>query len=164
MVSEQEGESLRKAQMESSWAQSGLKALSDQHEILQCELQSLEESLMMKERQAYEQQREMQHLQKRNAILEQQLQSLTDQRLTLDEARGQLRAAELALKNRDAEMTAKLQQKETQIIEFLKAVEAKTVQKDKELADTHVRLARTEQALSKLMREYQDTLSSISSP
>lgn len=74
-----ERERLQEVAKESTWAQNGLSALSDEHEILQTELQSLEQSLMRKEQTAREQAREMQRLQAHNADLESQVEILESQ-------------------------------------------------------------------------------------
>jgi chromosome segregation ATPase len=75
-VLSQERERLQEVAKERTWAQNGLSALSDEHEILQTELESLEQSLMRKEQTAREQAREMQRLEAHNADLESQVQRL----------------------------------------------------------------------------------------
>jgi hypothetical protein len=82
-----------------------------------------------------------------------QRQTLDELQTSLETLKQQQQEAESALKNKDLEMAATIQHKETQIIQFLKAVEVKTSQKDQELTETQTRLARTEIALSKLMHE-----------
>ena len=201
---QREREHLREVARESSLAQTGLSALTDEHEILQRELQSLEQSLIQKDKVTREQQREMQRLsmlnadlevhvqrlmsdqsnlrhssmgaeadlvalnaqnrdaleaaaqaradlevkrvlilklEKQNAALEAQL-SEKEQRVNdlnralkkaqeeLDSTKVRLHEAELMVKSKDIEMTATIQRKETQIIEFLQAVEMKTARKD----------------------------------
>jgi chromosome segregation ATPase len=80
-------------------------------------------------------------LEKQNAALEAQL-SEKEQRVNdlnralkkaqeeLDSTKVRLHEAELMVKSKDIEMTATIQRKETQIIEFLQAVEMKTARKD----------------------------------
>ena len=151
---------------ESISAQDGLYALTDEHQILQHELKSLEQSLIRKDQAAREQQQEMQRLQQRDAVREDLLmeseqrvkelrQTHQDLLKTLNQVKGQLQEAKAELESKDVQMVAAIQKKEMQIIEFLKAIESKTNKKDQELADTQKRLARTETALSKLMQAYQ---------
>jgi chromosome segregation ATPase len=199
-----EREHLREVARESSLAQTGLSALTDEHEILQRELQSLEQSLIQKDKVTREQQREMQRLsmlnadleghvkrlmsdqsnlrhssmgaeadivalnaqnrdaleaaaqaradlevkrllilklERQNAALEAQFsekeQSVNDLNRALkkaqeelDSTKVRLHGVELMVKSKDTELAATIQRKETQIIEFLQAVEMKTARKD----------------------------------
>jgi chromosome segregation ATPase len=201
---QREREHLREVARESSLAQTGLSALTDEHEILQRELQSLEQSLIQKDKVTREQQREMQRLSMLNADLEGRVQRLMsdqsnlrlssmgaeadlvalnaqnrdaleaaaqaradlevkgvlilklekqnsaleaqfsekEQRVNdlnralkkaqeeLDSTKVRLHEVELMVKSKDTEMIATIQRKETQIIEFLQAVEMKTARKD----------------------------------
>jgi chromosome segregation ATPase len=201
---QREREHLREVARESSLAQTGLSALTDEHEILQRELQSLEQSLIQKDKVTREQQREMQRLSMLNADLEGHVQRLMsdqsnlrlssmgaeadlvalnaqnrdaleaaaqaradlevkgvlilklekqnsaleaqfsekEQRVNdlnralkkaqeeLDSTKVRLHEVELMVKSKDTEMIATIQRKETQIIEFLQAVEMKTARKD----------------------------------
>ena len=162
----QEKTRLKDLANESTPAQDGLYALTDEHQILQNELKSFEHSLIRKDQAAREQQQEMQRLQQRDAAREDLLmeseqrvkelrQAHQDLLKTLSQVKGQLQEAKAELESKDVQMVAVIQQKEMQIIEFLKAIESKTNKKDQELADTQKRLARTETALSKLMQAYQ---------
>jgi chromosome segregation ATPase len=201
---QREREHLREVARESSLAQTGLSALTDEHEILQRELQSLEQSLIQKDKVTREQQREMQRLsmlnadleghvkrlmsdqsnlrhssmgaeadivalnaqnrdaleaaaqaradlevkrllilklERQNAALEAQFsekeQSVNDLNRALkkaqeelDSTKVRLHGVELMVKSKDTELAATIQRKETQIIEFLQAVEMKTARKD----------------------------------
>jgi len=151
---------------ESTSAQGGLYAPTDEPQILQNELKSLEQSLIRKDQAAREQQQEMERLQQRDAVREGLLmeseprvkelrQAHQDLLKTLNQVKGQLQEAKSELDSKDVQMVATFQQKEMQIIEFLRMIESKSNKKDEELADTQKRLARTETALSKLMQAYQ---------
>lgn len=74
---EKERERLRKVAEESTWAHNGLNSLTDEHEVLQQELLSLEESLIRKDQTGREQEVEMKRLRTRNEELEHQLQSIS---------------------------------------------------------------------------------------
>ena len=74
---EKERQKLRKVAEESTWAHNGLNSLTDEHEVLQQELLSLEESLIRKDQTGREQEVEMKRLRTRNEELEQQLQSIS---------------------------------------------------------------------------------------
>lgn len=97
--------------------------------------------------------------------------------------RAQLQEFELLLAQREAEAAAAMRAKEGQIVEFLKAVEAKAEKRDsdleryraksnslvKELGQTRAILSRTEDALAKVMRLHAcaspfNAPSSVSSP
>jgi chromosome segregation ATPase len=160
----QEKARLNDLENESTSAQGGLHAPTDEPQILQNDLKSLEQSL--KDQAAREQQQEMQRLQQRDALREGLLveseqrvkelrQAHQDLLKTLNQVKGQLQEAKAELESRGVHMVATFQRKEMQIIEFLKVIESKTNKKDEELADTQKRLARTETALSKLMQAYQ---------
>ena len=162
----QEKARLKDLENESTSAQGGLYAPTDEPQILQNELKSLEQSLIRKDQAAREQQQEMQCLQQRDAVREGLLmeseqrvkelrQAHQDLLKTLNQVKGQLQEAKAELESKDVQMVATFQKKEMQIIEFLKVIESKTNKKDEELADTQKRLARTETALSKLIQAYQ---------
>mmetsp|Transcript_22812 Transcript_22812/g.52605 ORF Transcript_22812/g.52605 Transcript_22812/m.52605 type:complete len:94 (-) Transcript_22812:29-310(-) len=63
----------------------------------------------------------------------------------------QLMGAEYAMASTERRAHEAVRAKEAQIIEFLRAVEAKAEERDQELEDTRHRLARTEAALAQLM-------------
>jgi chromosome segregation ATPase len=160
----QEKARLKDLENESTSAQGGLHAPTDEPQILQNELKSLEQ--LLKDQAAREQQQEIQRLQQRDAVREGLLveseqrvkelrQAHQDLLKTLNQVKGQLQETKAKLESKDVQAVAAIQKKEMQIIEFLKAIESKTNKKDQELADTQKRLARTETALSKLMQAYQ---------
>ena len=60
---------------------------------------------------------------------------------------------EQRLKRKDFEMQAAIEHKESQIVQFLRAVESKAAKKDNDLAETRTRLLRAEAALATIVRQ-----------
>jgi len=69
-------------------------------------------------------------------------QALKNAQDELDSTKVRLHEVELMVKSKDAEMAATIQRKETQIIEFLKAVEMKTAHKDQVSLNSFTRCLR----------------------
>jgi chromosome segregation ATPase len=116
---EKERERLREVAQESTWAHDGLHALTDEHEILQQELQSLEESLIHKEQRAREQEQETKGLRAKNAELEEQLQTvLSTQSSEVEDGVALLKT----LQDRDAVREALIKDLELRLSDTLKSL------------------------------------------
>ena len=116
---EKERERLREVAQESTWAHDGLHALTDEHEILQQELRSLEDSLIHKDQIAREQELETKHLRAKNAELEERLQTL----LSTQSSEGQDNVALLkTLQDRDAVREALIKDLEHRLCDTRKSL------------------------------------------
>ena len=94
-----------------------------------------------------------QSLVQRDAALAKKDMEMLEQCDELESMQFRIASMEQRLKRKDFETQCAIQEKENQIVEFLRAVEAKAVKKDCDLADTRARLLRAEAELSSMMDE-----------
>jgi hypothetical protein len=105
---------------------------------------------------------------KRNTLeLESELRENTvelfDRNSEIESLKSRITLMERRLERKDFEIESAVQQKENQIVHFLRAVEAKTAKKDSELEETRARLLRAEAALAKMVRQSRRKTSSTGS-
>jgi hypothetical protein len=82
---------------------------------------------------------------------------LFDRNSEIESLKSRISMMEQRLKRKDNEIESAIQRKENQIVQFLRAVEAKTARKDSDLEETRARLLRAEAALEKLTRQLYKT-------